>query len=672
MTETGGQKTGDEPAAARAPEASAVFISYASHDSAVAQALVEALERQNIACWIAPRDVKAGALYAEAIVTAISNAPMFILILSVSSIASSHVGKEIERASSKKRPIIALRMDTAALTPALEYFLSESQWIEARAESMQTPYAKLIDALRDPTRPAQAIPAGAAKSGINRHLATAGIVLAIAALALLVDKFWILKPALRYTAISAAASTGAASTAATATALATAVISEKSVAVLPFVDLSEKKDQEYFSDGLSEELIDLLSKVGELRVPARTSSFYFKGQHATIAQIAQALSVAHVLEGSVRKAGNTIRVTAQLIRADNGYHLWSETYDRDLKDVFKVQDDIAQAVVDKLKLSLTSAPATPNRVQNSEAHNFELQGRFFAQEETEPSLEKAIDYFQRAIALEPSAALWGELGMAYFRQVANGYIPVAQGVEKARNAANKGVELDRSNAYPYLVIGILKMSNQHDWVGARAAIDKAMQLDPSNVSALFFDAHVTRTVGNSDAAIAKFRIALDRDPLNLLIRRYMTRALYHAGRLTEAEAMIRQVIEMKPAFPAAHYELGRILLARGLVGPAVTAFEAEVSPGWRAFGLPLGYHAQGRTRDANTAFNKLLQHSAGSEYQVAETYAYFGNSDQAFTWLNRAVDNDPGIQWLRADPLLKGITTDPRYAMLLHRLNLPE
>lgn len=222
------------------------------------------------------------------------------------------------------------------------------------------------------------------------------------------------------------------------------------------------------------------------------------------------------------------------------------------------------------------------------------------------------------------------------------------------------------------MIGILKMSNQHDWVGARAAIDKAMQLDPSNVSAPFFYAHVTQTVGNSDAAIAKFRIALDRDPLNLLIRRYMTRALYHAGRLTEAEAMIRQVIEMKPTFPAAHYELGRILLARGLVGPAVTAFEAEVSPGWRAFGLPLGYHALERTRAANTAFNQLLQHSAGSEYQVAETYAYFGNSDQAFTWLNRAVDNDPVIQWLRTDPLLKGITTDPRYAMLLHRLNLPE
>ncbi len=667
MAETGGQKTGDEPAAAVSPEASAVFISYASQDSTVAHALVEALERQGIACWIAPRDVKAGALYAEAIVTAISNAPMFILILSVSSIASSHVGKEIERASSKKRPIIALRMDTAALTPALEYFLSESQWIEARAESMQAPYAKLIDALRDPTRPAQAIPAGAAKSGINRHLATAGIVLAIAALALLVDKFWISRPAPQSTAISAAEST-----AATTTATATAVISEKSVAVLPFVDLSEKKDQEYFSDGLSEELIDLLSKVGELRVPARTSSFYFKGQHATIAQIAKALGVAHVLEGSVRKAGNTIRVTAQLIRADNGYHLWSETYDRDLKDVFKVQDDIAQSVVDKLKLSLTSAPATPNRVQNSEAHNLELQGRFFAQEETETSLEKAIDYFQRALALEPSAALWGELGMAYFRQVANGYIPVAQGVEKASNAANKGVDLDRSNAYPYLVIGILRMSNQHDWVGARAAIDKAMQLDPSNVSALFFDAHLTRTVGNSGAAIAKFRIALDRDPLNLLNRRYMTRALYHAGRLTEAEVMIRQVIDMKPTFPAAHYELGRILLARGLVGPAVTAFEAELSPGWRAFGLPLGYHAQGRTRDANTAFNQLLQHSAGSEYQVAETYAYFGNSDQAFTWLNRAVDNDPGIQWLRADPLLKGITSDPRYATLLHRLNLPE
>jgi TolB-like protein/predicted negative regulator of RcsB-dependent stress response len=469
-----------------------------------------------------------------------------------------------------------------------------------------------------------------------------------------------------------AASERTAATAAPAAAPAAAAISDKSVAVLPFVDMSEKKDQAYFSDGLSEELIDMLTKVPDLRVPARTSSFYFKEQHATIAEIAKALGVAHILEGSVRRAGNTIRVTVQLIRADNGYHLWSETYDRDLKDVFKVQDDISRMVVERLKLTLVNAvPSAAARSANPEVHNLYLQGRYFLQNETAGDLEKAIGFFQRAIAIDPSyAPAWGGLGYAEFRQVANGNVPVLQGLEKANTAAQKAIELDPTLAEPYQVLSQVKMSGSHDWAGARAALDKALQTDPNNVSALIGEAHLTRTVGNADEALAKFRRALDRDPLNLLNRRYVARVLFFAGRLDEAEATVRQVLEMSPSFPAAHYELGRILLAKGQIAAAVLEFEAEKS-GWREFGLPLGYHAAGRKAEANAALAALVRHSAGSEFQVGETYAYFGDPDQAFLWLDRAIDHDPGIQWLRGDPLFKDITADPRYAALLRKLNLP-
>ncbi len=645
-----------------AQAASDVFISYASKDAAIANAVVAVLESQGFKCWIAPRNVTPGSQYADGIVRAINGTKVLVLVLSESAIASPHVGKEIERASSKQHPIIALKTDATPLTPALEYFLSESQWVEVGAEGTQAALAKLSDAVR---RHLTASAANATAAPLGRPPLVRGppkrripwiaaVVAGAAALALayfVVDKFWLSKQA-------ASERTAAALTPAAA------AISDKSVAVLPFVDMSEKKDQAYFSDGLAEELIDMLAKVPDLRVPARTSSFYFKEQHATIAEIAKALSVAHILEGSVRRSGNTVRVTVQLIRADNGYHLWSETYDRDLQDVFKVQDDISRMVVEKLKLTLVNAaPIAAPRIASPEVHNLYLQGRYFLQNDTLGDLEKAVDFFQRAIAIDPTyAQAWSGLGYAEFRQVANGNISVLPGLEKVNMAARKAIELDPTLAEPYQVVSQVKMTGSHDWAGARAAIDKALQLDPNNVSALIADAHLTRTVGNADDALAKFRQTLDRDPLNLLNRRYLARVLYFAGRLDEAEATIRQVLEMSPTFPAAHYELGRILLAKGQVAAAVSEFELEKTPGWREFGLPLGYHAQQRTSDANAALAVLLAASDGSEFQVAETYAYFGNSDKAFYWLNRAIDHDPGIQWLRGDPLFKGITADPRYA----------
>ncbi len=654
-----------------AQAASDVFVSYASKDAATANAVVAVLESQGFKCWIAPRNVTPGSQYADGIVRAINGAKVVVLVLSESAIASPHVGKEIERASSKQRPIIALKTDATLLTPALEYFLSESQWVEVGAEGTEAALAKLTDALRRhlSASPASATPAPPGRPPLVRAPPKrripwiAAVIACAAALALayfVVDKFWPSKQA-------ASARTAAAVTPAAA------AISDKSVAVLPFVDMSEKKDQAYFSDGLAEELIDMLAKVPDLRVPARTSSFYFKEQHATIAEIAKALSVAHILEGSVRRSGNTVRVTVQLIRADNGYHLWSETYDRDLQDVFKVQDDISRTVVEKLKLTLGNAvPSTPPRTVNPEVHNLYLQGRYFLQNESAGDLEKAIGFFQRAIAIDPSyAPAWGLLGFAYFRQVANGYVPVSQGDQRVKVAAQKAIELDPMLSEPYQLLSLVKMTDSHDWAAARAELNKALQVDPTNIGALINDAHLTRTIGNIDDALAKFRHSLDRDPLDLLNRRYFGRVLYFAGQLNEAEATIRQVLEMSPSFPAAHYELGRILLAKGQVAAAVSEFEAEKTPGWREFGLPLGYHAQQRTSDANAALAVLLANSDGSEFQVAETYAYFGNSDKAFYWLDRAIDHDPGIQWLRGDPLFKGITADPRYAALLRKLNLP-
>src|ERR1700733_9882378 len=341
---------GDRKAGGGAPP---VFISYASQDATVAAALVEALERHGMACWIAPRNVKAGALYADAIVRAISGAKAFVVVLSENAIASSHVGKEIERASSKKRPIIALRIDAAPLTPALEYFLSESQWIEAQAGNMEAAYARLLDAFREPEQTAQGtkfgepLRTGAARAGRpearrKRILLVAGSAFVAAILgAILVDEFWLGRH------VSAAQATARAIG---STVTAGPMISDKSIAVLPFVDMSEKKDQEYFADGMAEEILDLLAKIPGLTVIGRTSSFQFKGKNEDLRIIGKKLGAAYVLEGSVRKSGDRVRITTQLINAQTGAHRWSETYDRPFSDVLKMQDEIAAALVRALQL----------------------------------------------------------------------------------------------------------------------------------------------------------------------------------------------------------------------------------------------------------------------------------------------------------------------------------
>src|SRR5579862_9085406 len=295
-----------------------VFVSYASQDAVVANAVVEALERQGIPCWIAPRDVVPGSLYADEIVGAINEAKVVVLVLSEHSLASPHVGKEIERASSKRRRIIAFHIDSAPLTRAFEYFLSEAQWIDVGIAGIEAAGAKLLVGVRRQLDPAAANEVRYPQPAVNLKRTSAwrrsvvivgAAVVVAAAVTLVIDRVRL--------------STGVgrqrpATTAVRAPEIpAIPVVPEKSVAVLPFVDMSERKDQEYFSDGLSEELIDLLSHIPDLKVIARTSSFAFKGKNEDMRSIATKLGVAKLLEGSVRKAGTELRITAQLIRASD-------------------------------------------------------------------------------------------------------------------------------------------------------------------------------------------------------------------------------------------------------------------------------------------------------------------------------------------------------------------
>jgi TolB-like protein len=324
-----------EDSANQSSSGSDVFVSYASQDASVANAVVENLEQQGIKCWIAPRDVRPGTEYADAIVAAINESKAVVLILSASAVGSSHVGREIERAASKHKRIIAYRMDSAPLSRSLEYFLSNSQWIDVQALGRQAALGKLAETVSQAPAapPPQALPAkGGSGSAMKRAVVGAVIVVALA------FRYWPSKHG---------------------TAPAVAPISDKSIAVLPFADMSQKKDQEYFGDGMAEEILDLLAKIPGLTVIGRTSSFQFKGKNEDLRKIGTELNAAYVLEGSVRSSGDQVRITAQLINTRTGAHEWSETYDRPIGDVLKLQDAIAAAVVRELQLTVVSGSLKP-------------------------------------------------------------------------------------------------------------------------------------------------------------------------------------------------------------------------------------------------------------------------------------------------------------------------
>jgi TolB-like protein/Tfp pilus assembly protein PilF len=670
----------------------AVFLSYASQDAEAAAIICEGLRAAGVEVWFDQNALRGGDVWDAAIRKQIRTCALFVPVI------SQHTR---ERDEGYFRLEWKLAIDRSHLMATTKAFLvpvviddtrdnedgvpdrfREVQWTRLPGGANPQAFAARVSRLLSPEAlPGQPSPAAAARSGPmpgdteNRpSSASKGgrisqgsrILLGILAIALVAVAYFALQRFVLSNRASAPAS-------ALASVAPTGAVSDKSIAVLPFADMSEKRDQEYFSDGLAEELLDLLANTAGLHVIARTSSFYFKGKQATAGEIGRTLGVANILEGSVRKSGNRLRVTTQLIRADTGEERWSQTYDRDQDDIFKLQDDIARAVVAKLRATLLgSAPRPEPAAPIAEAHNLYLQGRYNVELDTAAGTSKAVDCYRRALALDPTyAAAWAKLGEAILRQVANGYVPVQSGLAEGVLSARKAIELDPNLTDGYLARGSLRMAADFDWQGARDDFDHALRLDPGNVDAQFRSAWLPMILDNDiEKSITSFRHALESDPLNVLRRRYLGRALYYANHLEEAEAAIRQVLTLNSSFPAAHYELGRILLARGHVPEALAEFEAEKS-NWRPFGLPLGYHAAGLTEKANMALQEQMKASEGSEFQAGETYATLGNVDQAFAWLNKAVDrHDPGIQWLRGDPLLRNLPHDRRYTDLLHRIHL--
>src|ERR1700675_1950868 len=482
-TQSNGPVEADRP-----PLSKKVRISYASQDAAVANAVVEALERQGIGCWIAPRNVTPGEFYADAIVRAIDAAQALVLVLSKHAAVSHHILREVERASSKRHPVISFRIDRAALPAGLEYFLNTSQWLDASEGEPSRVFPRLGEAVRkaltggsasgNPQSP-PSVPTGdpiwgPQRRSLNRPLTVVLGLVAMGILGCAIDKLWLSRRIVEEKPVVAAVMPAAPVSA--------PAIPEKSVAVLPFVDMSEKKDQEYFSDGLSEELIDHLARAADLKVIARTSSFQFKGKNEDMRTIGQKLGVANLLEGSVRTSGKTLRVTAQLIKVTDGSHLWSQTYDRAMGDVLAVQDSIAAAVAIALKAAMaTQTSSSPYKSNNPEAYAAFLRGRFLLDKNTKDDTDHALAAFEEAARLDPSyAAGWAGIATTYNSYGLNYWMPPMKAYAKAKKAVDCALRLDPNLVWAHEELGAIKGNYLYDYAGQKAENERIRELDQTN------------------------------------------------------------------------------------------------------------------------------------------------------------------------------------------------
>jgi serine/threonine protein kinase/Tfp pilus assembly protein PilF len=444
-----------------------------------------------------------------------------------------------------------------------------------------------------------------------------------------------------------------------------------SIVVLPFVDMSERKDQEYFSDGLSEELIELLGKTPGLRVIPRTSSFYFKGRTETLETIAAQLHVANVLEGSVRKSGNRLRITAQLVRADTSEHLWSETYDRELRDVFQVQDEIAGAVVSALQVKLAVAQQAPymHRTSNLEAHNQFLLGRQFFKRATVDGFRRAAIAFRKAVELDPRyAAAYAELAIAE-SFVADQDEDDAAGQQRALAAADKAVELAPDEAEPYGTRGYLR-TRRWNWIGAEADFDKALALDSNNSDMQSRYAVLLTDLGRQPAALAAARKATELDPLSGWAWASLAGRLIASQQFARADEALRRLIEILPEADFPLSWLGILRLYQGNAKEALVTFQSLSEERLRLFGVALAEHTLGHAKESQQALDQLIAEGAPA-IAVAEIYAWRGEKDKAFEWLDRAYQHHM-MSDLRHDLMLTSLHGDPRLAALLRKMNLPE
>jgi len=485
----------------------------------------------------------------------------------------------------------------------------------------------------------------------------------------LADKFWISKR------VSTAQPVDAVGRPPPSTTPAANAVSEKSIAVLPFADLSEKHDQEYFADGLAEEVLSLLATLPDLKVISRTSSFQFKGKDTDLRTVGTQLGVAYVVEGSVRRYGNRVRVTAQLIDTRDGVHRWSESYDREIGDILRMQQDIAIALGRALQIEVgSSSLQAPMALRSEESYTEYLRGMHALDRYTKTGFEEAVSHFEHALALDSGLVRAREaLALTHFLQYAFGFVSPIVGAEAARRDVDRVLRDNPRSVMGHSLRARLLTTYDWDWAAAQREADVALSLDRNSGLALYAAADLAAALGRWDEAEKLFQNALSIDPLDADTRSELGYTLYRAGRFAEAEAECRRVLEIRPSYVDAHFSLALVLLARGQTQAALHEMQQEALEGGQLSGLAIVYYALGRKADSDSALSRAERDVATQgPFNIASIHAIRGEANAAFHWLERAyAEKDYSLQYIKGEWRFSSLQKDARYKALLQKMNLP-
>lgn len=660
-----------------------MFLSYAREDGDAARRIAEALRGFGVEVWFDVSELRGGDAWDAKIRKQIRECSLFVPIISANTQAreEGYFRREWLLAVERKRDMAENR---AFVVPVIvddtpegdanvpEVFLKAHctrlldgeptpQFVEQVKRLLHAPRASERGS-GTATRAPVATQAAPAKSRFPVVPVVLGVV--IAALV----AFIFLRPAAKSDATVAIATPS--KTPEPAAAPTTSTVDSKSIAVLPFVDMSQGKDQEYFSDGLSEELLNLLAKVPQLQVTSRSSAFSYKGKEVKLSQVAKELNVAHILEGSVRKSGNRLRITAQLIDARTDRHLWSETYDRPLDDIFAVQDEIAAAVVSELKVTLLGA-VPKSKQTDPKAYALFLEARQLMRLGSPESLTQALALSQQALAIDPNLIAARIVTARIYATQANlGLRSNDEGYRMAREALEQALAIDPNSAAAHAALGGLLLAIDTDLTPAARHFEQALALEPVNTDLMSDIVTFARSLSRQELTLALCEYWVAHDPLNAGANASIGAACLRAGRTEEGMAYLRTSLRLAPNRGLAHYTMAITLLRLGDIQGAMKEVQLETSANWRLDGLAIVNFALGKKAESDAALAQTIKDSEKeSAWNIAYIYAFRGEADKAFEWLDKAIEyRDPGVSLTASQWQFTKIHGDPRWLPFLRKI----
>ena len=654
----------------------AVFLSYGSEDAQAAQHIADALRAAGIEVWFDREELRGGDSWDRKIQNQIRDCRLFIPIISANTqrrdegyfrrewrLAVERAGDMAETKAFLVPVVIDETSERGASVP--EKFL-HVQWSRLAEASVPQGFVRRIAAL---------LGAEETATSSSGTIATASVARATAAARIKIWP-WVSLPVL-ILAVCGGWYTWRHSTTPTIAEHATRAqpAPERSIAVLPFLDLSEKHDQEYFADGIADELLDLLTQVPGLRVIGRTSSFQFKGKNEDLRTVGRTLGVSHVVEGSVRRYGDQVRITAQLVRSVDGAHEWSGTYDRYVPNALQVQKEIATSVASALEISFSPvALAASTETAKPEAYDLFLKGRHAEGPLTRQALADAEVYYRQALEVDPDfLAAQEALAVLHLIQAANSFATGESGYPRVREEANQLLVHNPNSLVGHALICRYDLAYAWNWTEAKRECEVALRINPRNHMANYQSAELALALGEPAKAELLFRGILSINPLDGDALVELSDSLMIEGRFPEAEAQLRKALAVNPSMYAARYLLGISLLAQRRLQEALQAFQSE-SPEFQQAGAAMAYHSLGRNGESAKALQRYAQEYGTSDaFGLAEVNAYVGNTARALQYLDTALrEHDAALQYVKADWLLKPLYSDARFKAFLRKMNLEE